>query len=79
MKAAHVAGRHYGLCSLLILAVLNLRLDVWLAARYEISVAELHRLYPVWLIPVLTLVLLAWVGLVVALGKRLAVRTGAGK
>jgi hypothetical protein len=60
-------GRHFMLCGLLMLAVLNLRMDVWLASRYEVSVAEIHRLFPMWLIPVLTLALLAWIGLVIAL------------
>ena len=67
LAAAHASGRHYGLCCLLILAVINLRLDVWLATRYETGVAEIHQLFPMWLIPLLTLALLLWIGLVMAM------------
>ncbi|MGB8370444.1 MAG: RNA polymerase sigma factor [Limisphaerales bacterium] len=52
-----------------ILVVLNLRLDVWLAARREASLAEIHRLLPPWLIPVLTLALLTWIGILLAITK----------
>ena len=53
----------------MILLMLNWRLDVWMAARYEVSVVEMHRLYPMWLIPSLTLALLLWIGLVFAITK----------
>jgi RNA polymerase sigma factor (sigma-70 family) len=49
-----------GLCAAVILAVLNLRFDVWVAAAYGISVADVSRLFPAWIVPVLTLVLVAW-------------------
>jgi len=42
---------------------------VWMAARYEVSIAEMHQLYPLWLIPSLTLALLLWIGLVLAITK----------
>jgi hypothetical protein len=66
IAAAYASGRHYHLCSVFILVVLNLRLDFWLATRYEVSVAEIHQRFPMWLIPVLTLALMAWVALLVA-------------
>jgi RNA polymerase sigma factor (sigma-70 family) len=47
-------------CSALTIAILNLRLDLWLAHSYGVTVAELHKAMPVWMIPTLTLVLLAW-------------------
>jgi RNA polymerase sigma factor (sigma-70 family) len=50
-----------------IVLILNWRLDVWMAPRYEVSVAEMHHLYPMWLIPSLTLALLLWIGLVLAI------------
>jgi hypothetical protein len=53
----------------MIVVVLNLRLDVWLAARYGVSVAEFHHLFPMWIIPSLTLALALWIGLVLALTK----------
>jgi hypothetical protein len=63
-----------------IVLMLNWRLDVWMAACSEISVAEIHRLYPMWLIPVLTLALMAWIGILLALTKpkRSASRDGRG-
>lgn len=63
LAAAQVNGQHYLRCFLLILVVLNLRLDVWLATRYETSVAEIHQLFPLWLVPVLSLALLVWIAL----------------
>ena len=50
-------GAHAAVLCGTILVVLNLRLDVWLAPRFEVSVAEMHRLHPMWLIPALTLAL----------------------
>jgi RNA polymerase sigma factor (sigma-70 family) len=47
-------------CSVLVLAILNLRLDLWLASGYGVTVAQLHEQMPVWMIPTLTLVLLVW-------------------
>jgi hypothetical protein len=52
-----------------ILVVLNFRLDGWMTARYGVSVAEMRRLYPLWLIPSFTLALLLWIGLVLAITK----------
>jgi hypothetical protein len=52
-----------------ILVMLNWRLDVWLAARREVSLAEFHRLLPVWVIPLLTLTLFIWIGVVLVLTK----------
>ena len=62
-------GAHAAVLCGTILVVLNLRLDVWLAPRFEVSVAEMHRLHPMWLIPALTLALLLWIGLVIAITK----------
>jgi hypothetical protein len=44
-------------------------LDAWMASRRECSLDEIHRLLPPWVIPVLTLALLAWAGLVLVLTK----------
>ncbi len=52
-----------------ILVVLNLRLEVWLAARREVSLAEFHRLLPAWVVPLLTLTLLLWIGVLLVLTK----------
>lgn len=47
-------------CCALMIAILNLRLDQWLANGYGVTVAQLHENMPVWMIPTLTLVLLVW-------------------
>lgn len=41
-------------------AVLNLRLDVWLAAGYGISLSEVSSKFPTWTVPALTLILIVW-------------------
>ncbi|MGO8837438.1 MAG: RNA polymerase sigma factor [Limisphaerales bacterium] len=62
-------GRDLSLFSLVILAILNLRMDVWVASAYGVTVAEAHNLQPIWIIPVLTLALIAWTAMVIALTK----------
>ena len=53
-------GWHLSLDGLIILAILNLRADVWAASAYGVSVAEAQHLLPLWIVPLLTLALLAW-------------------
>jgi hypothetical protein len=48
-------------CCAGLLAFLNVRLDVWLAHWREITVAEIHSLFPFWLIPAYTLLLVLWI------------------
>jgi RNA polymerase sigma factor (sigma-70 family) len=67
--ALHAAIGHAVLPWGVILVVLNLRLEVWLAARREVSRAEMHRLLPPWVIPVLTLALMTWIGILLAMTK----------
>jgi RNA polymerase sigma factor (sigma-70 family) len=62
-------GWHFNLVGLMILAILNLRADVWVARAYGVTVAEAHNLQPIWIIPFLTLALVAWTALVIALTK----------
>jgi H+/Cl- antiporter ClcA len=52
-----------------VLVLLNLRLDVWVAERRDVSVAELHQFLPIWLVPVLTLALIAWIVALIAITK----------
>jgi hypothetical protein len=55
----------------IILLILNCRLATWVAALRGIGPAEMSRLLPGWLIPVLTLALLLWIGLIfVAVNRR---------
>lgn len=62
-------GGHVNLFGLMILAILNLRADVWVAKAYGVTVAEAHKLQPLWIIPVLTLALIAWTAVVITLTK----------
>lgn len=62
-------GQHLNLLGLMILAILNLRADVWVAKAYGVTVAEAHHLQPIWIIPVLTLALIAWTAVVITLTK----------
>jgi len=50
----------------------NLRVDRWLAPIYNVSLDEMHRLLPMAAIHVLTLLLLGWVGALLALTGRKA-------
>jgi RNA polymerase sigma factor (sigma-70 family) len=62
-------GRHMNLFGLVILAIFNLRADVWVAQAYGVTVAEAHDLQPIWIIPVLTLALIAWTAFIITLTK----------
>ncbi len=64
-----ILGQHLNLFGLVILAIMNLRADVWVARAYGVTVAEAHTLQPIWIIPVLTLALIAWTALVFILTK----------
>ena len=66
---ARATNGHVAVCGALLLATFNLRLDVWLASGYGVSVAEIHRLLPTWIVPLLTLALVIWSGVVLALTK----------
>ena len=69
VAATRAAYGHMTLCCAAVAAVINLRLDVWAAAGYGVSVAEVHSLLPFWIVPLLTLALAAWIGAVLALTK----------
>jgi hypothetical protein len=58
------------LLGFVILLLLNLRTNVWVATSYGISVAEAREVLPTWIVPVLTLALVVWVALVVAVTQR---------
>jgi hypothetical protein len=69
VAAQRAVARHLALAWAVILLVLNLRLDVWIASAHGCSLDEAHSLLPAWVVPVLTLALLLWSGLVLALTK----------
>jgi hypothetical protein len=52
-----------------ILLILNCRLDVWMAARRGVSLLEMHNLFSPMIIPGLTLALVLWFGIVMAVTK----------
>ncbi len=54
---------HVGLGCSIIVTVINLRLDVWLATNRGVSVAVIHQIYPMWLVPVLSASVALWIGL----------------
>jgi RNA polymerase sigma factor (sigma-70 family) len=60
-------ARHLALVFCVMLIVVNWRVDVWLAAGRGISLAEMHRLLPMWVIHVLTLALVVWTGMLLAI------------
>lgn len=67
VAATRLAYGHLALLCAGVVAIINLRLDVWAAAAYGVSVAAVHSLLPFWIIPLLTLTLAAWVAAVLAL------------
>jgi uncharacterized membrane protein len=64
-KAGTAAWRaltaHMAVVSGVILAVLDLRWDVWMAASRRVSLSEIHQLLPVWVMHLLTAGLVVWV------------------
>ena len=66
---ARANNAHMAVCGTVILAAINLRLDVWAASAYGVSVAEIHQRLPLWIVPVLALVLICWTVLVHAVMK----------
>jgi hypothetical protein len=69
LTGMRVVARHLVLCWGLVLVILNLRLDVWLANNCHCSLAEIHSLLPAWVVPLLTLALILWSGLILALTR----------
>jgi len=54
----------------LVLVTLNLRMDSWLAARRGIDISQLHTVFSPWTIPMLSLALLCWAGVLLASTRR---------
>jgi RNA polymerase sigma factor (sigma-70 family) len=73
------ATGHVALAWAIILVILNLRLQVWLAALAGINLVELHRMLPVWVVPLATLFLVLLVGVATALTKSQGSGSRAGK
>jgi hypothetical protein len=73
------ATRHVAIAWAIILVILNLRLQVWLATLRGVDLSELHRLLPAWVIPSATLFVVLWVGVLVALTKSQRAISGYGE
>jgi RNA polymerase sigma factor (sigma-70 family) len=69
LAGMRVVARHLALSWGMVLVILNLRLDVWLANVRRCSLAEIHSVLPVWVVPLLTLALVLWALLILALTK----------
>jgi len=67
--AAQAGSGHLAVCSAVLLVALNLRIDVWVASAYGVTVVEAHRLQPIWIVPLLTLAFVVWAGVLTALSK----------
>lgn len=64
-----MVARHFVLAAGAVLVLLNLRLDVWVAERRDVSVAQIHQLLPIWLLPLLSLALIVWIVTLIAITK----------
>ncbi len=69
VAAMRVVSRHLAIAWAAVLLIVNLGMNSWLATASGRSVDEIHTLLPVWVIPVLTLALAVWAGLVMVLTK----------
>lgn len=67
--AVSTVGRHVTLTCAVILLIINLRVDIWLALHHGVTMNEVQHLLPTELVPLLTLALVLWVGLVVTVSK----------
>ena len=68
-EIARASSLHLGMCGVVMLMALNLRIDVWVASAYGVTVAEAHRLQPTWIVPVLSLAFMLWAAVMPVLTK----------
>jgi RNA polymerase sigma factor (sigma-70 family) len=66
---ARAGNLHLGICCAVMLMALNLRIDVWVASAFGVTVAAAHHLQPIWIVPALSLAFLLWVGAMSTLAK----------
>jgi RNA polymerase sigma factor (sigma-70 family) len=52
-----------------ILVILNLRLVVWMASLRGVDLPTINHLLPAWVVPLLTLALLGWIGILLVVTK----------
>lgn len=58
-------GGYLAVCGLVFLAILNWRLDTWLAPIYGVESVAMHRLLPMALVHLLSVIVVAWTGALV--------------
>lgn len=63
LEVSRILGGFLNRVGILILLVINLRVDVWVASDYGVKVSEAPGLLPTWIVPVLTLALILWFAL----------------
>ena len=68
-QGLRLAAEHLTMVWGLVILTLNLRLDHWLAALRGVELSQWHQIFPAWVIPALTVALLAWLGAVVAMTR----------
>ncbi len=67
---ARAINLNLGICCATMLITLNLRIDVWMASAYGVTVAEVHHLQPVWIVPALSLAFLIWAAVLSTVGRQ---------
>ena len=70
LSAARVSLGHTALAGGAVVVIFNLRFAGWVAVAHSVSVTEISRQLPMWLIPVLTIAWLAWTGLAIRWSNR---------
>ncbi len=69
LEGRKLATQRFVVGWVVILMVLNLRLEGWLAAYRGVDLAVIQRLLPAWVIPMATLTLLVWIGMLITLTR----------
>jgi RNA polymerase sigma factor (sigma-70 family) len=75
--ARRIAG-HIALIWGIILAILNWRLTAWVAVLHGFTPGEIRRFLPLWSVPMLSLLLVGWVGLLLRLTRPFQPSTKSG-
>jgi RNA polymerase sigma factor (sigma-70 family) len=73
------APGHVAVAWAIILMILNLRLQAWLAALSGVNLAEMHRRLPLWIVPSATLCLVLLVAVTTALSRSQNSISGSGQ
>ena len=69
VAAIQIQAVHVGLIWAAILAVLNWRLDSWIAALRQVDVTQINRLLPMWSVHGLTVALVFWLAVLLVMTR----------